>query len=177
MPSVSYSRDGECIWRRSARARRAGIRRGDGTLLEVAATFAIEPRTLQRWIAHERATGSLVPKPKAGGWRCPIDLAQLHAVIAAAPTPRCARRTTSVGALVSAYGRNCGAPDVVILSNSLWHRRFSADPNIVGRKILLDGKPHEVVGVTPSGMPFYRHNVEADLPNARMVPPIATSSG
>lgn len=60
-------------------------RRGDGTLLDVAATFSIDPRTLQRWIAHERATGSLVPKPKAGGWRCPIDLAMLHAVIAAAP--------------------------------------------------------------------------------------------
>lgn len=60
-------------------------RRGDGTLVDVAATFSLDPRTLQRWIAHERATGSLVPKPKAGGWRCPIDLAILHAVIAAAP--------------------------------------------------------------------------------------------
>ena len=60
-------------------------RRGDGTLLEVAATFLIDPRTLQRWIAHERATGSLVPKPKAGGWRCPIHLPLPHAVIGAAP--------------------------------------------------------------------------------------------
>ncbi len=60
-------------------------RRGDGTLAEVATTFAIDPRTLQRWIAHERRTGSLVPTPKAGGWRCPIALPQLHAVIAAAP--------------------------------------------------------------------------------------------
>jgi transposase-like protein len=60
-------------------------RRGDGTLAEVATTFAIDPRTLQRWIAHERTTGSLVPKPKAGGWRCPIALPLLHAVIAAAP--------------------------------------------------------------------------------------------
>src|SRR5918995_2758038 len=60
-------------------------RRGNGTLDDVAATFAIDRRTLQRWIAHERATGSLVPKPKAGGWRCPIDLPLLHAVIAAAP--------------------------------------------------------------------------------------------
>ena len=59
-------------------------RRGDGTLLEWQPR-SIDPRTLQRWIAHERATGSLVPKPKAGGWRCPIDLALLHAVIAAAP--------------------------------------------------------------------------------------------
>jgi transposase len=60
-------------------------RRGDGTLAEVASTFAIDPRTLQRWLAHERRTGSLVATPKAGGWRCPIALPQLHAVIAAAP--------------------------------------------------------------------------------------------
>jgi transposase len=60
-------------------------RRGDGTVADVAATFAIDRRTLQRWIAHERATGSLVPKPKAGGWRCPIVLPLLHAVIADAP--------------------------------------------------------------------------------------------
>ena len=48
-------------------------------------TFAIDPRTLQRWIAHERATGSFAPKPKAGGWRCPIALPLLHGVIADAP--------------------------------------------------------------------------------------------
>ena len=57
-----------------------------------------------------------------------------------------------------------GSPDVVILSNSFWHRRFSADPSIVGRKIVLDGKLHEVVGVTPSGMPFYGQHLEANLP-------------
>jgi transposase len=67
-------------------------RRGDGTLAEVATTFAIDPRTLQRWIAHERRTGSLVPTPKAGGWRCPIALPQLHAVIAAAPDATIAER-------------------------------------------------------------------------------------
>jgi hypothetical protein len=60
-----------------------------------------------------------------------------------------------------------GAPDVVVLSNALWHRRFSADPNIIGRKILLDGKPHAVVGVTPAGMPFYGVQLEATSPNAQ----------
>jgi transposase len=60
-------------------------RRGDGTLDDVARTFAVDRRTLQRWIAHERVTGSLASKPKAGGWRCPIALPLLHAVIADAP--------------------------------------------------------------------------------------------
>ncbi len=57
-----------------------------------------------------------------------------------------------------------GQPDVVILSDALWRRRFAADPHIVGRKIVLDGKPHEVVGLTPVGMPFYKGQIEAALP-------------
>lgn len=48
-----------------------------------------------------------------------------------------------------------GQPDVVILSDSLWHRRFAADPHVVGRKIILDNKPHEIVGVASPGMRFY----------------------
>lgn len=56
-----------------------------------------------------------------------------------------------------------GQPDVAILSDSLWRRRFAADPQIIGRKIVLDGKPHEVVGVTPVGMPFYKGQIEALL--------------
>jgi putative ABC transport system permease protein len=57
-----------------------------------------------------------------------------------------------------------GQPDVVILSDALWRRRFAADPHIVGRKIVLDGQPYEVVGVTPVGMPFYKGQIEALLP-------------
>jgi len=40
-----------------------------------------------------------------------------------------------------------GHDDVVVLSNDLWKRRFGSDPNVLGRKILLDGRPYEVVGV------------------------------
>lgn len=47
-----------------------------------------------------------------------------------------------------------GHNQVVILSDSLWRRRFSANPSIVGRKILLDGMPHLVAGVLPPGFQF-----------------------
>lgn len=57
-----------------------------------------------------------------------------------------------------------GQPEVVILSDAVWRRRFAADPHIIGRKITLDGKPHEVVGVTPVGMPFYKGQLNALLP-------------
>jgi putative ABC transport system permease protein len=43
------------------------------------------------------------------------------------------------------------ADNVVILSDRFWTRRFASDPNIIGRKIELDGKSVEVVGVMPPG--------------------------
>ena len=44
-----------------------------------------------------------------------------------------------------------GADNVVVLSDRFWTRRFGADPSIVGRKIQLDGKTVEIVGVMPPG--------------------------
>ena len=38
---------------------------------------------------------------------------------------------------------------VVVLSHELWRDRFGSDRSIVGRKILLNSIPHEVVGVLP----------------------------
>jgi hypothetical protein len=39
---------------------------------------------------------------------------------------------------------------VVILSESLWRSRFSADPSLVGRSILIDRQNYEVVGIVPA---------------------------
>jgi predicted permease len=44
-----------------------------------------------------------------------------------------------------------GADNVVILTDQFWTRRFASDPNIIGRKIQLDGKTVEIVGVMPAG--------------------------
>jgi len=57
-----------------------------------------------------------------------------------------------------------GHDSVVILTDGLWRRRFHADPGIVGRKILLDGKPNEVVGVMPPSFRFPRENGLAIAP-------------
>ncbi len=44
-----------------------------------------------------------------------------------------------------------GAQPVVLLSYRVWHDRFGSDPEILGRTLSLDGVPHVVVGVMPSG--------------------------
>src|SRR5262245_12690925 len=47
-----------------------------------------------------------------------------------------------------------GRNNIVILSQVLWKRQFSADPGIVGQVIMLDEKPHTVVGVMPGSVKF-----------------------
>lgn len=44
-----------------------------------------------------------------------------------------------------------GADNVVVLTEGFWTRRFGSDPNVVGRRIQLDGKTVEIVGVMPAG--------------------------
>src|SRR5260370_20393186 len=58
---------------------------GEGSYAHLAALFDLDHRTLERWVARWRQTGSVAPRPKGGGWRCPIDPTVLHAVIQEAP--------------------------------------------------------------------------------------------
>ena len=44
-----------------------------------------------------------------------------------------------------------GNDDVVILSHSLWVRRFNGDPAVVGRAMRFSGRMFRVVGVLPEG--------------------------
>ena len=44
-----------------------------------------------------------------------------------------------------------GVDNVIVLTDRFWQRRFGSDPDIVGRKIQLDGKTVEIIGVMPPG--------------------------
>ncbi|MBA3441913.1 MAG: ABC transporter permease [Pyrinomonadaceae bacterium] len=47
-----------------------------------------------------------------------------------------------------------GSQRAVILSHSLWQRRFGADRNIVGRQVGLSKESYTVVGVMPAGFEY-----------------------
>jgi putative ABC transport system permease protein len=42
-----------------------------------------------------------------------------------------------------------GSPLVALVAESLWRRRYSSDPAIVGKTISLNGERHEIIGVVP----------------------------
>ncbi len=53
-----------------------------------------------------------------------------------------------------------GAAYAAVLTDSLWRTAFAADPNIIGRQIILDNQTYTVTGILPSGFKYTQH---ADL--------------
>jgi putative ABC transport system permease protein len=53
-----------------------------------------------------------------------------------------------------------GGPKAAIIADSLWRRRFGADPHVIGQRIVVDGITREIVGVLP---PSIRSPRQAEL--------------
>ncbi|MEY2578985.1 MAG: hypothetical protein QOI49_1809, partial [Verrucomicrobiota bacterium] len=51
----------------------------------------------------------------------------------------------------------------VIISDDFWKKHFGADPNVIGRTITLDRRPHTVIGVMPAGFQFPIQNDPIDF--------------
>ena len=57
-----------------------------------------------------------------------------------------------------------GAPATVVLGHGLWQARFGGDRGVLGRRLLLDGVPHTVVGVMPPGFHYPSRDAELWTP-------------
>src|SRR5690348_13836645 len=51
--------------------------------------------------------------------------------------------------ILPSEGQIKGADPVVVFSFSFWQTRFGGDPEIIGKKVLINGKPSTVIGVAP----------------------------
>ena len=62
-----------------------------------------------------------------------------------------------------------GGDAVVMLTWSLFQRRFGGDPSVIGRQILLDAKPHTIIGVLPSWFTYPESQVQLWVPYASVM--------
>jgi predicted permease len=66
-----------------------------------------------------------------------------------------------------------GAP-VAVLSDRLWRNRLGADPQIVGRTVLLNNQPYTVIGIMPKG---FESNPPMDIWLPLQADPSSTNQG
>ena len=62
-----------------------------------------------------------------------------------------------LGRDLSAADDMAGAPNVALISETLWHHDFAASPSVLGRRTLIDGLEREIVGVFPHELQFGRN--------------------
>jgi putative ABC transport system permease protein len=79
----------------------------------------------------------------------------------------------------AAYGSVFHAGDdpaerVLVITDRLWRRRFSADTSVVGRRVELSGVPYTVVGILPGGFVFPFRDAELASPLAISSDPRST---
>lgn len=53
-----------------------------------------------------------------------------------------------------------GDARAVVLSYGLWQSQFAGDPRVLGRSVILNGAPYEVIGVMPPGFHFPSRDVQ-----------------
>ena len=81
---------------------------------------------------------------------------------------RVARVAPRLGRFFIEDDERAGAPPVVVIGYDVWRSRFAADPEVIGRRVQLDGTFHTVTGVMPAGL---------RLPGERSILDAAASHG
>jgi len=82
---------------------------------------------------------------------------QLQALRATASLLDVLRIRPALGSAFTSHHEQPGQDRVVLLGDGLWRRRFSADPDIVGKSVTFDSGAYEVMGVLP---PDFKYPVQ-----------------
>ncbi|MGB6687955.1 MAG: ABC transporter permease [Terracidiphilus sp.] len=113
---------------------------------------------MQEGWANLSATGAQLPE-KLDDAECSWDLFRTLGV-----QPALGRDFTAADDSRSANG-------TVILSASLWKRRFGSDPSIVGKAVYINDVPYTVIGVMPAWFSFPESTTQIWMPVYRNKPP------
>ena len=71
-----------------------------------------------------------------------------------------------LGRFFDSAEESVGQDRVIVLSDGFWRQQFAADPNVVGRTILLDGINRQIIGVAPPQTRFPDFDTQFWIPIA-----------
>jgi putative ABC transport system permease protein len=89
---------------------------------------------------------------------------RVQALLVSASTLALLRVQPVAGRFFSAEDDTPDNPLRVLLTYGYWQRRFEGAENVVGRSLVVDGRPGEVIGVLPSSFKFLRTRPDVVLP-------------
>jgi putative ABC transport system permease protein len=92
------------------------------------------------------------------------DPERVQALLVSASTLPLLRVQPVLGRLFRTEDDTSGNPLRVLLTHGYWLRRFGGSEAVVGRTLVIDGRPGEVIGVLPSSFKFLRTRPEIVLP-------------
>jgi predicted permease len=69
-----------------------------------------------------------------------------------------------LGRLISKADDAPGGPETVMLSAGYWRSKFGGDRSAVGRTLMLDSRPHQIIGVLPDSFRFLDRKISLVIP-------------
>ena len=73
----------------------------------------------------------------------------------------------AIGRFFSRENERAGNDRVVVISDELWRRSFTASPSVIGRVVTINTQPYTIIGVAPPGFAFPRG---AEMPGDFQLP-------
>jgi putative ABC transport system permease protein len=69
-----------------------------------------------------------------------------------------------LGRVFSRADDTLGTPETVVLTSGYWRSKLGADRSAIGRTLILDSRPREIIGVLPDSFRFLDRNVSLVVP-------------
>ncbi|MBM3783253.1 MAG: ABC transporter permease [Acidobacteria bacterium] len=82
-----------------------------------------------------------------------------------------------LGQTFSAEQDRPNGPKAVLIAERLWTQRFARNPNVLGRKMLLGGEPHDIIGVVGQTFDFRDLAEDSDVWTAFQLDPNTNNQG
>ena len=115
-------------------------------------TVPVNERHFEYWRQHARSFDSMAQYiALPGNLTGAGDAAQITVVHASGSLFEVLQVKPAIGRPMTPADERDDSLEVVVITDALWRQRLGRDPRVIGRSIVVDGTPHNIVGVLDAG--------------------------